>query len=237
MEFLYIAIIAIVTSIILILIGIPIAFAIGACTVGAILIGIGAGPLARLGILPYSSFFSMSWIPLPLFMLMACIIGETAIGEDIFNAANKWLSFVPGGLLVASVAGEALMAATAPHLQRLFAEKTTPDCSAVQRFYYNPNQYTEYYDLQNMMYHLLSDEEYAAWLPTFQAAVPLSRLSPTWYSMYETGGSHVYQVKEPDYTGGISVFVPSNSFAQRGYVKAYHAYDWYKDAGLSNTGW
>ena len=112
MEFLYLAIIAIVTSIVLILIGVPIAYAIGACTVGAILIGIGSGPLARLGILPYSSFFSMSWIPLPLFMLMACIIGETAIGEDIFNAANKWLSFVPGGLLVASVAGEALMAAT-----------------------------------------------------------------------------------------------------------------------------
>ncbi len=112
MEFLYLAIIAIVTSIVLILIGVPIAYAIGSCTVGAILIGIGTGPLARLGILPYSSFFSMSWIPLPLFMLMACIIGETAIGEDIFNAANKWLSFVPGGLLVASVAGEALMAAT-----------------------------------------------------------------------------------------------------------------------------
>ena len=112
MSFLYITIIAIVASIVLILAGVPIAFAIGATSVGAILIGIGTQPLARLGILPYSSFYSMGWLPLVLFMLMACIIGETAIGEDIFNAANKWLSFVPGGLLVASVVGEALMAST-----------------------------------------------------------------------------------------------------------------------------
>ena len=112
MDFLIVAIIAIVTSVVLIIIGVPIAYAIGATTVAAILIGFGAQPLTRIGIIPYSSFFSMSWIPLPLFMMMACIIGETAIGEDIFNAANKWLSFLPGGLLVASVTGEALMAAT-----------------------------------------------------------------------------------------------------------------------------
>lgn len=112
MDFLYISIIAIVASIVLILIGVPISFSIGATTVAAILIGIGPQPLSRIGMLPYSSFFSMSWIPLPLFMLMATIIGETAIGEDIFSTANKWFSFVPGGLLVASVVGEALMAAT-----------------------------------------------------------------------------------------------------------------------------
>ena len=139
--------------------------------------------------------------------------------------------------LVRTSALEALAAATAPYLQRLFENSTTPDCSEVQRFYYNPTQYTQYYDLQNLMYHLLSEEEYAAWLPAFQAAVPLSMLSPTWLSMYESGGSHIYHVKEPDYTGGVSAFVPSNIFVQRGYLKTYHALDWYKDTGLSNTGW
>ena len=112
MDFLVIAFIAIITTIVMILIGIPIAYSIGICTVGAIIIGLGAAPLAKVGLIPFTVFYSLNWIPLPLFLLMACIICETKIGEDIFGTANKWLSRVPGGLLVASVVGQGLMAAT-----------------------------------------------------------------------------------------------------------------------------
>ncbi len=112
MDFLVIALIAIAVMIVLILLGIPIAYSIGVCTVGAIILGLGTAPLTRVGLIPFSVFHSLNWIPLPLFMMMACIISETKIGKDIFDAANKWLSRVPGGLLVSSVVGQGLMAAT-----------------------------------------------------------------------------------------------------------------------------
>ena len=178
-----------------------------------------------------------------------CQIAEGDNLINMMNVVNAYVDYYDNGQghstyqgvemsLVRTSALEVLMAATAPHLQRLFADSSTPDCSAVQRFYYNPSQHTQYYDLQNLMYHHLSAEDYAAWLPAFEAAVPLSRLSPTWYSMYEHPiYGNICRIAEPDYTGGISVFVPSSTFVQRGYVKAYHAYDWYKDAGLDATGW
>lgn len=178
-----------------------------------------------------------------------CQIAEGDNLANMMNAVNIYVDYYDNGQghssyqgvelsLVRTSALEALVAATAPHLQRIFANRSTPDCSAVQRFYYNPSQYTQYYDLQNLMYHQLTTVEYAAWLKAFKAAVPLSRLSSTWYSMYEHPiYGHVCRIAEPAYTGGISVFVPSITYAQRGYVKAYHATDWYKDTGLSSTGW
>lgn len=42
---------------------------------------------------------------------MACVIAETRIGEDLFRAARNWLSRIPGGLISASIWGEAGMAA------------------------------------------------------------------------------------------------------------------------------
>jgi len=112
MSVLVVTLVSIIVMIVLILIGIPIAYSIGICTTGAILFSLGAGPLTKFGLIPYTAFFNLNWIPLPLFMLMACIISETKIGEDIFDAANKWLSKVPGGLLVSSTVGQGLMAAT-----------------------------------------------------------------------------------------------------------------------------
>lgn len=177
-----------------------------------------------------------------------CQIAEGDNLANLMNAMDIYVDYYENGdgnqykgaelSLVRTSALEALMTATAPHLQRIFANRTTPDCSAVQQFYYNPSQNTQYYDLQNLMYHHLSAEEYAAWLTVFDAAVPLSRLSPTWYSTHAhpTNGNYC-RIAEPAYTGGISVFVPSVTYAQRGYVTAYHAYDWYKDTGLSATGW
>ena len=112
MDFLTIALLSIVLSIVLIILGVPIAYSIGICTIGAIIIGLGPAPLTKVGLIIYNQFHSLSWIPLPLFMLMACIISQTKIGEDVFDAVSKWLARVPGGLLVSSVCGEGILSAT-----------------------------------------------------------------------------------------------------------------------------
>jgi len=137
MDFLTIALISISVTIVLIIVGVPIAYSIGVGTVGAILFGLGVAPLTRVGLIPFSVFHSQNWVPLPLFMLMACIIGETKIGENVFNAANKWLSRVPGGLLVSSVVGQGMMAATMGNSGTTILTVGTIVAPEVKRLRYN----------------------------------------------------------------------------------------------------
>jgi len=92
--------------------GVPIAFALGFCALFGILFGSGGAPLVKLGLTPFSVFHGLNWLPLPMFILMAFIISETDIGRDIFSTANKWLSRIPGGLVVSSILAEGAMAAT-----------------------------------------------------------------------------------------------------------------------------
>ncbi len=43
---------------------------------------------------------------------MACVITETAIGEDLYKVARNWLAGLPGSLVSASIIGEALIASS-----------------------------------------------------------------------------------------------------------------------------
>jgi C4-dicarboxylate transporter DctM subunit len=107
-----IGIIFISLSVFLIIIGIPIAYALGFCAFLGILFGAGGTSLVKMGLTPFSALHGLNWLPLPMFILMAYIISETDIGQDIFGTANKWLSRIPGGLVVSSILAEGAMAAT-----------------------------------------------------------------------------------------------------------------------------
>lgn len=112
MDILAVSAIFIALSLIMIIMGVPIAFALGFCALFGILFGSGGAPLVKLGLTPFSVFHGLNWLPLPMFILMAFIISETDIGRDIFSTANKWLSRIPGGLVVSSILAEGAMAAT-----------------------------------------------------------------------------------------------------------------------------
>ena len=58
-----------------------------------------------LGIVPYS--FANSWVlsSIPAFLFMGFICYHTRLTQGLFNAAQIWLSSLPGGLAIASVFG------------------------------------------------------------------------------------------------------------------------------------
>ena len=64
-----------------------------------------------LGIVPYS--FANSWVlsSIPAFLFMGFICYHTRLTQGLFNAAQIWLSSLPGGLAIASVFGCAGFAA------------------------------------------------------------------------------------------------------------------------------
>ena len=96
---------------ILMMAGVPIAFALGFSALCAGLFFYGDTVLAKLGMGPFRFMYNVAWTPLPLFVLLGTLMAETRIGDDLFGAASKWLSRVPGGLVAGSVVGEGVMAA------------------------------------------------------------------------------------------------------------------------------
>jgi C4-dicarboxylate transporter, DctM subunit len=111
MDIVVVSLIALVVLLIIMMVGIPVPISIGFCAVIGIMLTLGAPGLSKLSFIPYIQFFDMSWAPLVLFTLLAYILDETQIAGDVFKAANNWLSRLPGGLAVAAVWAEGVMAA------------------------------------------------------------------------------------------------------------------------------
>lgn len=101
--------------IIIMLAGVPIAYSMGVIALIVGIIFFGTPVMGLLGRYTFSFLFRMAILPLPLFFMLACIIAETRMGEDLYGAASKWLSRIPGGLVAASIVGEAAMASVMGH--------------------------------------------------------------------------------------------------------------------------
>ncbi len=106
------AILCIVSMVFFLILGVPIAFALGFSAVVFGTLAFGPMALHKMGLATFSLFYNYSWTPLPLFVLMACVITETTIGEDLYRVARNWVSGLPGALISASIIGEAMLAST-----------------------------------------------------------------------------------------------------------------------------
>jgi C4-dicarboxylate transporter, DctM subunit len=102
----------IVSMLVILLLGVPIAFALGVSTVVFGALAFGPMALQKVGQVTFTLFYNFSWTPLPLFVLMACVITETTIGEDLYKVARNWVAGIRGSLISATILGEALIAAT-----------------------------------------------------------------------------------------------------------------------------
>jgi len=102
----------IVSMLVFLLLGVPIAFALGVSTVIFGSLAFGPMALQKVGQVTFTLFYNFSWTPLPLFVLMACVITETTIGEDLYKVARNWVAGIRGSLISATILGEALIAAT-----------------------------------------------------------------------------------------------------------------------------
>lgn len=114
MSFLQIGLLGVFSVIVLILLRVPIAVALGVVSFFGFQAMLGSG--AAFGLLtavPYD--FAAHWTlsSIPMFLLMGYVCYQTDITKGIFKAARVWLSFLPGGLAVASVCGAALFSAAA----------------------------------------------------------------------------------------------------------------------------
>jgi C4-dicarboxylate transporter DctM subunit len=112
MEYSLAALLCVISMLCMLIIGVPIVYSLGFSALVFGFLSFGASSLTKIGWATFHSLYNFTWTPLPLFMLMACIISETTMGEGVYLLARKWLSRIPGGLISASLWGEAAIAAT-----------------------------------------------------------------------------------------------------------------------------
>jgi tripartite ATP-independent transporter DctM subunit len=89
---------------VLLMLGVPIAFAMAA--VGAVGLWILEGPGSALGhaaLIPWSEGRSFVFVTIPLFVLMGQLVYQTGLATDLYAGIRSWIGKVPGGLAVASV--------------------------------------------------------------------------------------------------------------------------------------
>ncbi len=104
---------AIVGAVLLVLLalGVPVAFALGLTALIAILLFLTPAEFGYFGNFVFDSLNSFALLAIPLFILMGAVFGRSKASEDLLETAHMWLGRVRGGLAMSSVVACAMFAA------------------------------------------------------------------------------------------------------------------------------
>src|SRR6266699_285261 len=100
-----------VVTLAMLLSGTPVAFGLGAIAVVFILIFQGFGSLQVLAETFYAGLNDFTLVSIPMFVMMGAAIGSSPAGRDLYEALDRWLYRLPGGLVISNLGACALFAA------------------------------------------------------------------------------------------------------------------------------
>jgi C4-dicarboxylate transporter, DctM subunit len=101
-----------VCLVVLLLAGIPVAFALGATALlFLVLDGGGISALSVVADTLFSSLNEFALLSIPMFLLMGSAIAASRAGADLYEALDRWLYRVPGGLLISNISACGVFAA------------------------------------------------------------------------------------------------------------------------------
>ncbi|RFC64264.1 TRAP transporter large permease [Fulvimarina endophytica] len=84
-------------------IGTPIAFALGLVAFGALYASYGISFLDTIGEQFFTSIASFGLVAIPMFILMGAAVASSPAGKDLYEALDRWLNRVPGGLVLSNL--------------------------------------------------------------------------------------------------------------------------------------
>ena len=91
--------------------GMPIAFALGAVSAGTLLMTSGVSSLDILGETFFAGLNSFALVSIPMFVLMGAAVASSPAGTDLYEALDRWLNRVPGGLVLSNLGACSIFAA------------------------------------------------------------------------------------------------------------------------------
>ncbi len=111
MDPLVLGLLAAVTLILLLLSGMPVAFALGFTAITFLLIQDGVGAFEVVADTLFGALDEFALLSIPMFLLMGSAIAASRAGPDLYEALDRWLYRVPGGLLISNIGACGVFAA------------------------------------------------------------------------------------------------------------------------------
>ncbi|MDQ0347596.1 TRAP transporter large permease [Ancylobacter vacuolatus] len=90
--------------------GMPIAFALGLTAIGGLLMANGIGVFEVLAETMFAGIANLAYVSIPMFVLMGAAVAATPAGRDLYEALDRWLNRVPGGLVLSNIGACAIFA-------------------------------------------------------------------------------------------------------------------------------
>ena len=103
--------IVLVVTLIVLLSGTPVAFGLGLLSVAFIAIFQGFGALHVVAETFFAGLNDFTLVSIPMFVMMGAAIGSSPAGKDLYEALDRWLYRLPGGLVIANLGACAIFAA------------------------------------------------------------------------------------------------------------------------------
>jgi tripartite ATP-independent transporter DctM subunit len=91
--------------------GAPVAFGLGAISIVFIVIFQGFDALHVVAETFYAGLNDFTLVSIPMFVMMGAAIGSSPAGKDLYEALDRWLYRLPGGLVISNLGACALFAA------------------------------------------------------------------------------------------------------------------------------
>jgi C4-dicarboxylate transporter, DctM subunit len=104
------ALVLLVTLLVL-LSGAPVAFGLGAISIAFVLFFQGFDALHVVAETFYAGLNDFTLVSIPMFVMMGAAIGSSPAGKDLYEALDRWLYRLPGGLVISNLGACALFAA------------------------------------------------------------------------------------------------------------------------------
>src|SRR5213082_1888080 len=100
-----------IVTLMVLLSGAPVAFGLGAIAISFLVIFQGCGSLQVVAETFYASLNDFTLVSIPMFVMMGAAIGSSPAGRDLYEALDRWLYRVPGGLVISNLGACAIFAA------------------------------------------------------------------------------------------------------------------------------
>ncbi|MGC3873448.1 TRAP transporter large permease [Halomonas sp. GXIMD04776] len=104
-------ILIVIALLVLMAIGTPIAFALGAVALGGLVLDRGMGELIYFGETFFGNIASFGFVAIPMFILMGAAVASSPTGRDLYRSLDLWLGRMPGGLAISNIGACSIFAA------------------------------------------------------------------------------------------------------------------------------
>ncbi len=103
--------IVLVATLLILLSGAPVAFGLGAISLVFLVIFQGFDSFKVVAETLFAGLHDFTLVSIPMFVMMGAAIGSSPAGKDLYEALDRWLYRLPGGLVISNLGACALFAA------------------------------------------------------------------------------------------------------------------------------